>query len=634
MDELEKYGLRQQLPSTIGQLKVWKRGVQLTSKTADIEEAFLTDPTLPGFMVFENDKLFGVLSRKTLLGTISRPFGREVYIQRPVSALKTIIESEPLRLPHSAPIISALRRAIDRPGASQFEPLLVDFGSYCAMLEMHELLMAQTNLLEEALENKERLTTELRNTILEQEELARKLSKANEITLYDATHDSLTGLPNRKFFIEYLSASLGAHRENPRNDCSVLFLDLDRFKLVNDSLGHLAGNELLKEVANRLTVMTRRRNSDGEHEPSQHMTDDIVARHSGDEFTILLAGTATPTAELNFADRVQKALSQPFHVGGATVTIGSSIGIVPSLAGYSDTDTILRDADIAMYRAKKNGKGRPVIYESTMHTDAKRRLRAESQLREAIKNKEFILYYHPIVTSDAGTILGAEALIRWNSPSGLMMPSHFIDIAEETGLIIPIDCWVFTEACKTAKRWKEMFPDRTPVGVSVNLSAIQFGQKDLPQRLVEYVEIVGISPEMITIEITERSAMFDPDQAVAMMHRLKSIGFNLALDDFGTGYSSLSYLHKFPVNILKVDKTFVENIAVSDNEKKFMAAILALCRTLGVTAIAEGVESEDQLEHLRDIGCPAVQGYLFGKPRPLDEIEQLFLTVDIPKYNA
>ena len=349
---------------------------------------------------------------------------------------------------------------------------------------------------------------------------------------------------------------------------------------------------------------------------------DTIARLSGDEFTVLLTEKITSAAAMAFAARLQMALTKPFQLGGEAVVISASIGIVPSLLGYDDTELILRDADIAMYRAKFNGKACAVTFEADMRVQVATRLHIENHLREALGKQEFELHYQPIVALRNGTASGAEALVRWRRADGLVAPGSFIGIAEETGLIIPLGNWVFREACETAKLWHRAAPDRPPMTMSINLSPVQFGHPELAETLEELVLLSGVDAGTITIEITERSTMTDPDGALAVLKQLKAMGFRLAIDDFGTGYSSLSYLHRFPIDILKIDRSFISNLGGPGGGEKIVVAILALADSLGITVVAEGVETKQQATNLRELGCHYAQGYFFAKPLQLEAMWQ------------
>jgi predicted signal transduction protein with EAL and GGDEF domain len=626
------------IASSVGDLLFWNTTVELQIKTADVEQCFLADPTLPGVIITANRLVIGILSRENLMAAISRPFGRDVFIKRPVSELLKMIDTTPLVLPAGTPIAAALKSAMARPSERCFEPFLVEHNNFFGLLEMNALLNAQAILLEEALRSKdelieevERTASELRRTLEEQKRLAQELSHAKEVAQYEATHDSLTGLPNRKLFLERLKIALSTNQADPAQDCSVLFIDLDRFKIVNDSLGHLAGNDLLKEVANRLNQLIGKY-----HPPSPGASiagstavphpADTIARLSGDEFTVLLAEKTSRSAAISFANGLQDALCKPFNIGVEAVVVSASIGIVSSLSGYDNTEEILRDADIAMYRAKDQGKACAVIFEPSMRTQVETRLHIENRLRDAIAKQEFELHYQPIIHLQTGSITGLEALIRWRGPDALIFPDVFFDIAEETGLIVPLGNWVFREACDALRNINSTCVNGASVNMSINLSALQFNQIDLAEALEELVIISGVTPEMITIEITERSTMANPDRALVTLNRLKSIGFRLAIDDFGTGYSSLSYLHRFPIDILKIDRFFISNLDDSSDSEKIVVSILALADSLGMTVVAEGVETVHQLECLKKLGCKFAQGYLFAKALPQAQIETLFRT--------
>jgi diguanylate cyclase (GGDEF)-like protein len=615
--------------SHIGGLKLCDSVVDVQTRTSDIEQYFLADQTVPGCVIMSQGNVFGVLSRKNFNAAISRPFGREVFMKRPVGELMKVIDVEPLILTEETQIAHALRLAMARSGEQCFEPLLVKRPDAFGLIDVNMLLTAQANLLEQALHAKDELLEEversadaLRQTVAEQQRLAKELSQAKEIAQHEATHDSLTGLPNRKLFLERLEVALEMNKQDPSKDCAVLFIDLDRFKIVNDSLGHLAGNLLLQEVAKRLNQLVRRRPAPPVPVGVETRHADTIARLSGDEFTVLLTEKITSAAAMAFAARLQTALTKPFQLGTESVVISASIGIVPSLLGYDDTESILRDADIAMYRAKFNGKACAVTFEADMRVQVATRLHIENHLREALGKQEFELHYQPIVTLQSGHASGAEALVRWRRSDGLVAPGSFIGIAEETGLIIPLGNWVFREACETAKLWHAAAPDRPPVTMSINLSPVQFGHPELAETLEELVLLSGVDAGTITIEITERSTMTDPDRALALLKQLKAMGFRLAIDDFGTGYSSLSYLHRFPIDILKIDRSFISNLGGPGGGEKIVVAILALADSLGITVVAEGVETKTQATTLRELGCQCAQGYLFAKPLPLEAMWQ------------
>jgi len=601
--------------ATIGELQLWNTVVTLDIKTSEIEAYFLADPMLPGVIINEGSVPIGILSRQSLLAAISQPFGREVFIKRPVREMIKSIDTAPLLLPATTPIAAALKHAMSRHDHIRFEPLLVRDERVVCLLDVPDLLTAQATLLEATLKAKENLigqieltAAELQTALDTKARLADQLSIARETAQHEATHDALTGLPNRKLFLDVLESAMAFMRAGPLRDCAVLFIDLDRFKLVNDSLGHEAGNELLKQVAARLGQIVRRPSSGGDGAPPA----DTVARLSGDEFAVLLTNKG-PGAEAGVTRRLLAALARPFKIQGVTVHISASIGVLGSINQYQTTEAILRDADIAMYQAKRRGKARAETFEPAMRERVEQRLHIENSLRDAIVKEDFVLHYQPIVDLRSGKISGVEALLRWQSPAELVYPASFIGIAEETGLIVPLGNWVFRKVCEDGLDLQAAVAPTQHFAISINLSPLQFSQPELCETLTELVSLAGIDPGMLTLEITERSAMADPERALATLQRLKSIGFRLAIDDFGTGYSSLSYLHRFPVDVLKIDRSFVSHSGVSEDGTKIVAAILALARSLDMEVVAEGVETAFQRDWLQNLGCQFGQGFYFGR---------------------
>jgi diguanylate cyclase (GGDEF)-like protein len=610
--------LTEACPTLIGELQLWNTVVTLDIRTSEIETYFLTDPTLPGVIVNQDGRPIGLLSRQSLFAAISRPFGREVFIKRPVNEMIKSIDTSPLILPADMPIAAALLQAMSRPDAMRFEPLLVRYENFVCLLDVPTLLTAQATLLEATLRAKddligqiERTAAELQTTLEAQARLSEQLSRARELAQHEATHDALTGLPNRKFFLDILEAAIAGRQAGQVHDCAVLFIDLDRFKLVNDSLGHVAGNDLLKQVAGRLRHIVRRHGAD---DPGSARARDTVARLSGDEFAVLLVDVGRAGVEAGIARRLLADLARPFKVEGVSVHISASIGILDSIARYDTTEAILRDADIAMYQAKRQGKARAVTFEPPMRERVEQRLHIENSLREAIVNEAFELHYQPVMNLRSDEVFGYEALVRWQRHGKLVYPGAFIDIAEETGLIVPLGNWVFRKACEAGRDFAALAPGQ--LAMAINLSPLQFAQAELSETLSELVGLSGIDPAMVTLEITERSAMADPDRALETLKSLKSIGFQLAIDDFGTGYSSLSYLHRFPIDILKIDRSFIANLGISDDGTKIVAAILALAKSLDIEVIAEGVETAFQRDWLRQLGCHFAQGFYFGHAMP------------------
>ena len=468
---------------------------------------------------------------------------------------------------------------------------------------------ARAELEHQRAEQAERHVTELNNYIAEQERISRVLEETKEHFRHAAFHDSLTGLPNRAMFTELLKAEIESSLRRGEHMFAVLFLDLDRFKNINDSLGHTHGDLLLVAFAERLERTLR--------------PIDTLARFGGDEFAILLSGMTDATDAVRVAQRIQDELSQPFVLDKNSAFATASIGIALSSSGYDRPDDILRDADIAMYRAKENGKARYELFDHGMHARAVSRLQLESDLRQAIEHKEFCVYYQPIVSLQTGRLAGFEALVRWNHPRrGLVSPADFIPVAEETGLIVPIGQWVLNEACAHVRQWQIDSPSHRSLSLSVNLSARQVAQPDLLNRIKDALEISQLSPHCLKLEITESVVMENAEAAAQMFKQLRSLGVQLSIDDFGTGYSSLSYLHRFPLNYLKIDRSFVMRLT-TDNDNAIVRTISTLARNLGMEVIAEGIETEEQFQQLKMLGCEYGQGYLFSRPVANEAVKHL-----------
>ena len=434
---------------------------------------------------------------------------------------------------------------------------------------------------------------------------------AEDQLLHDAFHDSLTNLPNRALFTDLLSRSLGRAQRRAEYRFAVLFIDLDRFKVVNDSLGHGVGDELLRAITRRVERCVR--------------PGDTVARLGGDEFAILVDDIGGPSDATRVADRIQRELTQAFNLSGREVFTSASIGIALSASGYEEAEDLLRDADIAMYRAKALGKARYEVFDTAMHARARALLELETDLRRAIERNEFRVYYQPMVALDTGRIAGFEGLVRWQHPQrGLIGPAAFVPIAEETGLIIPIGRWVLREACRQMRQWQERFPAMHDLTISVNLSGKQFAQARLVEDVDQALKESGLAPGRLRLEITESTVMENAPSAMAMIDQLRGLNVKIDIDDFGTGYSSLSYLQRFEVDNLKIDRSFVSAMASDGGENaEIVRTIVTLAHNLGMDAVAEGVETPEQLRMLREIGCGSVQGYLFAEPVTQDEAGRL-----------
>ncbi len=417
----------------------------------------------------------------------------------------------------------------------------------------------------------------------------------------NAFHDSLTGLPNRLLFMERLAQTVARSRQSADHQFAVLFLDLDRFKVINDSLGHLIGDQLLIAIARRLEACVSR--------------EDTVSRLGGDEFTILLERIQTLEDAKKIAERVHQTLSAPFNLNGHEVFTSASIGITLSTTDYELPEDLLRGADIAMYRAKASGKACHEVFDTEMHTRVVNLLKLENDLRRAVERQEFLLYYQPIVSLATEKIVGFEALVRWQHPEqGIVSPVKFVPMAEETGLIIPLGQWVLREACRQMKAWHTAFPDRSPLSISVNLSSRQFSQPSLIKQIRQTLDDTGLEAHHLKLEITESAIMENTESAMDMMLQLKAMGIQLAVDDFGTGYSSLGYLYRFPMDLLKIDRSFISRVDVDGEKLELVKTIITLAWNLGMDVVAEGVETIKQLAQLKALKCEYAQGYLFSKP--------------------
>jgi diguanylate cyclase (GGDEF)-like protein len=420
--------------------------------------------------------------------------------------------------------------------------------------------------------------------------------------------DPLTGLCNRAVFVERLGQRLNDFKLHHRGRFAALYLDLDRFKLVNDSLGHLVGDELLVAVSRRLEACLR--------------PGDAAARLGGDEFAILLEGLTEPSQANAIAFRIQDSLSAPFSIGGREVFTSASIGIAFCVTEYNNAEEIMRDADIAMYHAKARGKSRHEMFDADMHAQALDRLGLEDDLRQAVKRNDFEVYYQPIVTLATGMCVGFEALVRWKRNGQPVSPATFIPVAEELGLIEPLGTWVLQEACRTFAGWQRRFPGRGLDCITVNVSTRQLMQQHFRYLVEQAVEKAGLRPCDLRLEITETTIMDSPTMAAEVLRDLRDFGVKIYLDDFGTGYSSLSHLHNLPVDALKIDSSFVKSLLLEDRPA-IVESILALARTLGTSVVAEGVESYVQSRELQRLGCRQAQGFYFSKPLPTAAVEEL-----------
>ena len=423
-----------------------------------------------------------------------------------------------------------------------------------------------------------------------------------------ALHDSLTDIANQALFRDRIDHALAGARQR-RSHLAVLLIDLDHFKRINDSLGHTAGDQLLIATSQRIQECLR--------------PVDTLARFGGDEFAVLIEDRVEQGEAARTAERVLEALRRPFRIGDREVVVGASIGIAVARP-ESSTDQLLRNADLAMYAVKDQGRNGVANFADQMHVVAVERLTLEAQLRDALGRDELRVHYQPLVSLDDGTLRGVEALVRWEHPSrGLLSPGQFIDVAESSGLIVPLGQWVLEQACNQGQSWCRAFPDREPLNVSVNLSAHQLHARDLGKDLDAVLAATGLPAGLLTIEITESTMVQDVDAALPQLQAVKARGTRLAIDDFGTGYSSLSYLQRFPVDVVKIDRSFVQRIGYGPEESALALAIVRMAKTLQLATVAEGVETEEQLEVLAHAGCDVAQGYLLSPPVDADAITSM-----------
>ncbi len=434
--------------------------------------------------------------------------------------------------------------------------------------------------------------------------------KAEEQLIFDAFHDTMTGLPNRTLLLDRTGQALDRNRRAAGKHFAMLIIDLDRFKSINDALGSSAGDALLKTIAERLDGARR--------------VGDTLARLSADEFAMLLDDTGEIGDALASAERLARAIAQPVTADGHELVLTASIGIALSVTGYDRAEDMLRDANLAMYRAKSGGRARIDVFDSHLRRQAMAVMRTEADLRTALEQNQLRLHYQPIVALGTGRIAGFEALMRWQHPErGLVPPGEFIPLAEESGLIVPMGRWALKEAAGQLGRWQGLFPSPDPLFMSVNVSSRQFRDDDLVGLVRDVLADSGIPPSSLKLEITESLLMQDPAKCRVLMQRIRDMDVRLSIDDFGTGYSSLSYLHKFPADTLKIDRSFVQALSTGEGNAAIVQVIATLAAILGMDAVAEGVETETEAEFLRDIMCKYAQGFLYARPAPPEVIEGL-----------
>jgi diguanylate cyclase (GGDEF)-like protein len=432
--------------------------------------------------------------------------------------------------------------------------------------------------------------------------------QAEERLQHQANHDLLTDLPNRHLFLDRLGQSLGRTRRRPGRKVALLFVDLDNFKVVNDSLGHEVGDLLLVRMGERLRRCLR--------------PEDTLARFGGDEFAMLLENIQSPEDAVRVAERIIDELRNPFLFEGRELVLRASVGIALGRGGSKTPGELLKDADTAMYRAKEDGVGYR-LFEPNMYEQALRRLKVENDMRRAIEVEEFVVHYQPIVDLWTGEAWGGEALVRWDHPeAGLLNPSQFVPVAEETGLIVPLGEWVLDEACRQAVGWQQRRQDGAPPVVCVNLSARQLRRQDLAETVEGVLRRTGLEGCCLCLDVTETVYITVLEGNTAILAELKRMGVRISVDDFGMGYSSLSYLKRLPADTLKIDKSFVAGLGEDVRDMAIVRMVIGLAHTLGMKIIAEGVESEEQAEQLRQMGCDLGQGYHFAEPLPAEEVSE------------
>src|ERR1700691_1262675 len=442
--------------------------------------------------------------------------------------------------------------------------------------------------------------------------------RAEEMLAHNAFHDGLTNLPNRALFLDRLQHALTLSKRHPNYKFAVLLIDVDEFKIVNDSLGHSAGDELLIQIAQRLRESVRRVDTVSRPrvaEVSGKLANDgNLARLGGDEFTILLDDIRDPIEAVRVAESIQADLASPFVINQEEIVISASIGIASSTSPHTQAEDLVRDADIAMYRAKRAGKARCEVSDTAMHANAVKRLRLETDLRKALDHGEFRVYYQPIVWLQTGKIVGFEALTRWQRPEGVVPPMEFIGVAEETGLIVPMNRKLLREACERLRSWQAEFPSDPPLAMSVNVTSREFALPDLAGEIGKCLDQTGIDPSCLQLEIIETIAMGDAEKSGYGLAQWKALGVRLSIDDFGTGYSSLSRLRRIPVDTLKIDRAFISNMDTDPENHEIVRTIIMLAHNLGLKVVAEGTETQTHIDQLKQLNCEMAQGYHFSRP--------------------
>lgn len=449
--------------------------------------------------------------------------------------------------------------------------------------------------------------------------------RVEALLAHNALHDGLTGLPNRALFLDRVQQALTRARRHSDFRFAVLFIDIDNFKVFNDSLGHSAGDDLLIQIGNRLQGCFRETDTVSRPGGSEVSAaeDESVARLGGDEFTVLLEDISEPGDAVRVTQRIQARCRKPFLINDQEVVVSSSVGIALGATAYSQGEHLVRDAELAMYRAKRAGKACCEVFDPDMHASAVRRMKTETDLRNALELEELLVYYQPIISLETGKIVGFEALSRWLRPEGLILPGEFISIANETGLIVPINRKLMLQACRQLAIWQAECRSEPLLTMSMNVAPKQFARSDLASEIQEIIQQTGVPPETVQLEIMETIAMDDADRAADVLTELKKVGVLLTIDDFGTGYSSLSRLQKLPVDSLKVDRTFVSRMVDHSDSAAIVKLIITMAHTVNLRVVAEGTETEEQVNALKRLRCEMAQGYFFSRPVPATAITKL-----------
>jgi len=451
--------------------------------------------------------------------------------------------------------------------------------------------------------------------------------RAEELLAHNAFHDTLTTLPNRALFVDRLDHALTLAKRHSDYKFAVFIIDVDEFKVFNDSLGHANGDQLLIEISKRLTTSLRNIDTISRSNLTKRREvpkpDDTLARLGSDAFTVLLDDIRNPSDAIRVAQRIQEKWDAPFIINGQEVVVTISVGIALSDVAYSAADDLLRDAEIAMYRAKQSGKGSFEIFDPNKHASAFQRLKLETDIRKGLEQGEFRVFYQPIVSLKNGRIIGFEALSRWQRPTGIVPPNEFIAVADESGLIIPMNRQLMQDAARQLKSWQEQFPSDPDLYMSVNITSKQFALPNLSSEIAQIVEKAGLKPQDFQLEITETITMTDPIHALTLLTQLREFGFRISIDDFGTGYSSLSRLQRFPADSLKIDRAFISKMDTDADSEQIVKLIVTLGHQLRMKVVGEGTETEDHVNRLKNMDCEMAQGYFFSKPVDDQAISQL-----------